>query len=411
MPPVPRIPGVRLPEAGPPRQSVTPCIQPAHVAILGADYPGLRLAACVEPGAEVAPGQPVAEDRHHPRIRLTAPVGGTVEEIVIGPRRSLSRLVIRRGDTAEPQRFDLPGSGEAEGIRALMQGSGLWAALLRRPFGRVPDPDETPAAILVGAMATEPGAPDPAPIIAADLGDFEAGLDALARLGPGPVFVCHGSRTPPVQGRGQVRPVRFSGPHPAGATGVHAERLCPPRADRPVWQMGYAEVLALGALLRTAILPGERLVSVSGACAAVPRLLRLPLGADIEALPETEALGTGWRLLSGSPLSGHEARFLARRHLQITLAPRPASAPRDRRATPLKRAALIPHAALLRALGPDLPALALLRALSVGDLEQAERAGALALLEEDMALATYLTGGSEDFAARLRAVLDRLEAA
>ena len=37
-------------------------------------------------------------------------------------------------------------------------------------------------------------------------------------------------------------------------------------------------------------------------------------------------------LVSRPASPAHEARFLARRHLQITLAPRPASAPRDRRA-------------------------------------------------------------------------------
>lgn len=408
---MPRIPGVLLPDRGAPRQSLTPCTVPAHVALIAADYPGLRLRASVADGDSVMPGQPVLHDSHHDGLALVSPVAGRVAEIVAGPRRTVARLVIRRDGDAEPVVHDTTAADNRDGLRALMQASGLWAAILRRPFGKVPPPDETPAAILVSAMSTEPGAPDPAPILAAERPAFDAGLRALARLSEGPVFVCHATATPPTGERGPVRPVRFTGPHPAGAAGVQAERLCPATRDRFVWQIGYADVLALGTLLTTGTVPGERTVSIAGEAAAVPRLLRLPLGADIEALAETEALGQGWRLLSGSALSGLETRYLRRRHLQITLAPGPAHAQGRRRKAPLKRASLIPHAGLLRALGPDLPAVALLRALSVGDLEQAEKAGALGLLEDDMALATYLTGGTEDFAARLRAVLDRLEAA
>ena len=54
--------------------------------------------------------------------------------------------------------------------------------------------------------------------------------------------------------------------------------------------------------------------------------------------------------------------------------------------------------------------LPLLRALSVGDADAAERVGVAGLLEEDMALAGFLSGGAEDFAGRLRKVLDTLEA-
>lgn len=410
---MPRIPGVTLPDRGAPRQSVTPCTVPDHVGLIAADYPGLRLRARVEEGDSVAPGQAVLQDSHDGGPVLVSPVAGQVAEIVMGPRRMISRLVIRREGAAEPLRFDTGDADSRDGLRRLLLTSGLWAAILRRPFGKVPDRQETPAAILVSAMTTEPGAPDPAPLIAAERAAFDTGLDALARLTDGSVFVCHGTPAAATAKRDRVIPVRFSGPHPAGATGIHAERLCPATRTRPVWQISYADVLALGTLLTTGSVPGERTVSISGEAAAVPRLLRLPLGADIEALAGDEALGTGWRLISGSSLCGVDSRFLRRRHLQITLSPGHHGRAQEgrRTATPLKRAALIPHAGLMRALGPDLPAIALLRALSVGDLEQAERAGALGLLEDDMALATYLTGGGEDFATRLRAVLDRLEAA
>ena len=383
---------------------------PDCVGLIGADYPGMKLRAVVAEGDAVVAGQAVLHDHALPDRVVVSPVSGTVMNIVIGARRQVSRIVIRRGAGAA-RRFDVAKSDSAEGVRHLMLSSGLWTAMLRRPFGNVPLPDETPSAIVVTAMATEPGAVDPAPLIRAEAGNFNAGVQALCHLGPGPVFVCQAPGPELARITDRIHVAGFKGPHPAGMPGVHVERLCPASASHPVWQIGYADVLALGQLLREGALPADRVVSLSGPAAADPRLLRLPIGVDIEALSGQEANGTGYRVLSGPVPSGQESRFLRRRHLQITLIPRAVPAHATRRSTNLKRSAMIPNAALARSLGPDFSAVALLRALSVGEAEQAERMGVLGLLEDDMALATYLSGGMEDFAVRLRAVLDRLEAA
>jgi Na+-transporting NADH:ubiquinone oxidoreductase subunit A len=409
-PELPRIKGVRLPDQGAPRQEVGPVKLPDCVGLIGADYPGMKLRAVVAEGDRVSAGQPVLHDHAMPERVVTSPVSGTVEDIVIGARRQVARMVIRRG-TGEARRFDPATADSPDRLRRLMLSTGLWAALLRRPFGRVPPPDETPAAIVVTAMATEPGAADPAPLIRAEAGNFNTGIQALSRLGGGPVFVCQAPGAELARIGERVRVAVFSGAHPAGMPGVHVERLCPATASHPVWQMGYADVLALGHVLRDGALPADRVVSLSGPAAADPRLLRLPIGADIEALAGGEARGTAYRVLSGPLLSGQEGRFLRRRHVQISLTPREAPAPHGRKGSTLQRAALIPNAATSRSLGPDFPAVALLRALSVGEVEQAERMGVLGLLEDDMALASYLTGGGEDYGVRLRAVLDRLEAA
>lgn len=407
---MPRVKGVRLPDEGAPRQEIGQVKLPECVGLVGADYPGMKLRAVVDVGQSVAAGQPVLHDHAVPERLVTSPVSGTVEDIVIGARRQVSRIVIRRG-VDEARRFDTATADSPDGLRRLMLDSGLWATMLRRPFGQVPLPDDTPSAIVVTAMATDPGAADPAPLIRAEAGNFNAGVQALSRLGGGPVFVCQAPGADLARIGDRVRVAVFSGAHPAGMPGVHVERLCPASGTHPVWQMGYADVLALGQLLRDGALPPDRVVSVAGPAAADPRLVRLPIGADIEALAGSEAQGAAYRVLSGPLLSGLEGRFLRRRHVQVSLTARTSPPPRDRRAQALKRAALVPNAALARSLGPDFPAVALLRALSVGEVEQAERMGVLGLLEEDMALASYLSGGSEDFAVRLRAVLDRLEAA
>lgn len=383
---------------------------PDCVGLIGADYPGMKLRAVVTEGEAVVAGQAVLHDHALPERVVVSPVSGTVEHIAIGARRQVSRIVVRRG-AGEARRFDVSVADTPEGQRRLILESGLWSAMLRRPFGHVPHPEEKPSAIVVTALATDPGAVDPAPLIRAEAGNFNAGLQGLCRLGPGPVFVCQAPGAELARISDQIRVSTFRGPHPAGMPGVHVERLCPASIAHPVWQIGYADVLALGQLLREGVLPPDRVVSVAGSAATDPRLLRLPIGADIETLAGSEANGPAYRVLSGPMLTGQEGRFLRRRHLQVSLIPTHAPPPHIRKGQALKRSALIPNAALARSLGPDFPAVALLRAISVGEVEQAERMGVLGLLEEDMALATYLSGGTEDFSVRLRAVLNRLEAA
>jgi len=71
---------------------------------------------------------------------------------------------------------------------------------------------------------------------------------------------------------------------------------------------------------------------------------------------------------------------------------------------------IIPTAALSQALGRSLPAAALVRALGGGDAETAVKLGALSLVEEDLALADYVTAADPPLARQLRILLDQIEA-
>jgi Na+-transporting NADH:ubiquinone oxidoreductase subunit A len=70
---------------------------------------------------------------------------------------------------------------------------------------------------------------------------------------------------------------------------------------------------------------------------------------------------------------------------------------------------LIPTAKLESALPYGLPVVPLMRALSVGDAEVAERLGCLDLIEEDVALLSSLCTSGSDYGQLLRRVLDELE--
>lgn len=70
--------------------------------------------------------------------------------------------------------------------------------------------------------------------------------------------------------------------------------------------------------------------------------------------------------------------------------------------------ALIPNGVHERVAPPGILPIPLLRALSTGDVDMARHLGALALVEDDMALLSHVDGAGTDYGVMLRAVLDEL---
>jgi Na+-transporting NADH:ubiquinone oxidoreductase subunit A len=236
-------------------------------------------------------------------------------------------------------------------------------------------------------------------------------------LTDGAVFVCQ-SPGPALadESKGRIRCVRFDGTHPAaGLPGTHIHRLAPVGGGRVVWHIGYQDVIAIGRLLATGRLWTERVVAIAGPGVRDPRLVRTRLGASLDDLMEGE-LGDGdFRIVSGSVLSGREAGFIGRYHTQVSVLPAVGETARLPILSRLLSKCcdvpppLIPLAAFERALALDILPVPLLRALSVGDAETAERLGCLQLIEEDVALLSYVCASKADYGALLRAVLNDLE--
>jgi Na+-transporting NADH:ubiquinone oxidoreductase subunit A len=180
--------GLRLPITGAPLASIEDGRPPRRVALLAADYAGLRPTMHVSVGDSVSRGQLLFEDKTMPGVRHTAPAAGTVRAINRGARRALQSVVIepsraeREGRESEGARFGAWSgrhpSGMTEGeVRDLLLESGQWTALRARPFGRVADPATRPHSIFVTAIDTNPLAPDVAAILQGREGPFERGLE------------------------------------------------------------------------------------------------------------------------------------------------------------------------------------------------------------------------------------------
>lgn len=381
-----------------------------RVALLGSDCRGLRPALLIAEGDQVARGQVLFSDRRQERLRFTSPVAGTVVAITRGERRSLDSLVIEVGGDAVRQ-FTPPVPGRA-GMQELLLESGLWQAFRTRPFERIPDPDAAPpAAIFVTAIDTAPLAPDPRSVIVAEVDAFERGARALEALTDGLVHVCQAPGPPLVQRTERLRVAEFDGPHPAGLPGTHIHFILPASVRRLVWHIGYQDVIALGTLLTTGDVPGERVVSIAGDAVGSPRLLRTYQGADLRQLVAGDISADASRIVSGPAIGGREALYLGRHHRQVSVLAAGQPSRRPAWLAALDERAILPLPAYEQVMPLDLLVVPLLRALAAGDVETAERLGCLELGEDDMTLLSHVCPTGSDYGAMLRFALDELEAA
>ena len=188
--------GLDLPISGDPENRIAPAGAISRVAVLGIDFIGMKPSMEIAEGDSVRLGQTLFNDKKNPGVRYTSPAGGTIESIVLGPRRVLQAVIIRVDEEEQSETFDSFESGQLAGlsgdaVREQLVASGLWTALRTRPYSKCPAIDATPHSIFVTAMDSNPLAGDPATIIGHGREQaFIDGLTLLTRLTEGTVFVC-----------------------------------------------------------------------------------------------------------------------------------------------------------------------------------------------------------------------------
>lgn len=439
--------GLDLPIAGQPEQVVDDAPAVKTVALLGEDYLGMKPTLRVTAGEKVRRGQVLFVDKKNPAVRYTAPAGGTVAAIHRGEKRRFLSLVIECAEQEEEESFpsyentDLTTLSREQVQENLLQ-SGLWTAFRTRPYNKVPSPETTPRSLFITAMDTQPLCAAPEPILREAAQDFLFGLQLLRTLTDGKIFLCKkAGEELPGEDLDFLTVAEFAGPHPAGLPGTHIHFLDPVGENKTVWHIGYQDVMAIGRLFITGRLPVERIVSLAGPVVQQPRLLRTRLGANLLELTQNELQEGENRVISGSVLSGRAAvaplEFLGRYHLQISALRenrereflgwlKPgfrkfsvtrafASAFAGPKEFPLttslegSRRAMVPIGTYERVMPLDIIPTFLLRALIIGDIEQARALGCLELDEEDVALCTFVCPGKYEYGPLLRQSLERIE--
>lgn len=438
--------GLDIPITGEPKQVIEDGNKVNSVAVLGMDYMGMKPKMYVAEGDKVKLGQVLFADKKNPGVNFTSPGAGTVKAIHRGAKRVLQSVVIElQGD--EQEEFskypkvkikDL----SADKIQENLLASGLWVAFRTRPYGKIPRVDVKPNSIFVTAIDTSPLAADPAVVIKGKEDDFKHGLDIIAKLTEGKTYLCKATGAD-IPATDSVTVAEFSGLHPAGLPSTHIHHLDPVHAEKFVWHLDYQSVIAIGALFTTGKLNIERVISLAGPSVKNPRLIKTRLGANLNNIVKDELEEGENRIISGSVLYGHRgiawAAFLGRYNNQVSVLKEgrdrelfgwivpgknkysalnvyTSSKERDEgRKFPLttdkngSNRAIVPVGVLEQVMPLDILATPLVKALVVGDTDQAQLLGCLELDEIDVALFTFVDPGKHDFGPVLRANLTKIE--
>ena len=437
--------GLDIPINGAPKQELAEEKFTRICGIVGLNYIGLKPKLMVLPDNYVKAGQVLFVEKRDENIKYTSPINGKLLAINRGEKRAFQSIIIEKtgDDYIEFEKFDDSSLSNisADKIKHLLSQTGLWVSFRTRPFDKVPLFNSTPNSIFINAMDTNPLAPNPDIIIKIFEKDFLNGIKIVSKLCY-KVFLCQKSSSIPSINIPNVTTFYFNGPHPAGLSGTHIHFLDPVGPKKTVWYINYQDVIAIGKTFTEGKLYSKRVISLAGPEVKNPRLITTYIGADIEELFKDELINNkNVRLISGSPIYGYQAegpvKYLGRYNLQVCALSNEvkrsllgwispglskfsikkvviSSFLKNKRlswntALNGSKRAIVPIGAYEKVMPLDIHPTFLFKALSIKNIEEAERLGCLELGEEDLALSTFVCPGKNDWMKLLRETLNIIE--
>lgn len=265
----------------------------------------------VEEGAEVKAGDVLFFDKNQPDVKYVAPVSGEIAEIRRGEKRAITEVIILADKAMKYRDMPAPDLAQADRatLRSFLMESGVWPLINQRPYDVVPDASKDPRNIFVSTFDTAPLAPDLNFVVAGQEEAFQKGLDVLAKMTDGNVYLgldARGAQAPAAaftQASGVVKKW-FSGKHPVGNVGVQIHHTFPIVNDDVVWTVHVQTVITIGRLFLEGRFCADRIVAITGAEVREPRYVKTYLGANIGELLKDGLIGDAVRIISGDVLSG-----------------------------------------------------------------------------------------------------------
>jgi Na+-transporting NADH:ubiquinone oxidoreductase subunit A len=273
------------------------------------DFPGLIPKLCVKAGDEVKAGTPLFYDKIRTDVKFTSPVSGKVNLILRGSQRKLLEIVVEKTGN-EYEDF---GKGDfsllsRDLVKEKLLVSGVWPAIRQRPYNIIAHPVDVPKAIFISGFDTAPLAPDYNFIMEnSSLSLFQSGLSILSKLTDGKINLVLNSKTSSSDILTKASGVEiswFSGPHPAGNSGVHIHHLNPINKGEIVWIINLQDVLTIGRLFTEGIYKPERIIALAGSEVVDPKYYKVLAGTSIAGIVRDNVNPGNLRYISGNVLTG-----------------------------------------------------------------------------------------------------------
>ena len=305
--------------------------EPALYAVKPLDFIGVVPKMHVAEGDDVKVGTVLFHDKKNEGIFFTSPVSGKVKAIVRGEKRVILQVVVESDGKYEAIDFGKAEPSKLtrnEVIEKMVQ-SGTWTMLRQRPYSTIANPQDEPKCVVVSMFDTAPMAPDNNFIVAGKMESIKAGVEALAKLTNGMVYLnVNSSETKKALealnfSAKNVSVNEFQGPHPAGNVSTQLNVLSPINKGETVWYTYAQNLVAIGNLFLTGSYDSNRVVAFTGSEVKEPAYYQTRIGADMSGL-YSNITSENVRIISGSVLTGKKINgdnFLGFYDSQISVIP------------------------------------------------------------------------------------------
>ncbi len=276
-------------------------------ALMPDDFTGMKPKVVVKENDVVKVGDALFVDKNHPEVKFVSPVSGKVVAVVRGERRKV--LSVQVEADAEQQYVDFGKKNvalmDAKSVKDLLFESGLFGFFKQRPFDVTANPEDTPKAIFVSAFNSMPLAADFQFVLQGREADFQAGLDALAKIAKTHLGVSTKQNAAALTAAKNVTVTYFSGAAPAGNVGVQINHVDPINKGEVVWTLGAEEVIFIGHLLNTGKLDFTRVIAVAGSQIKKPAYCKAIIGSQMSSILKNNVNEDRHiRIISGNVMTG-----------------------------------------------------------------------------------------------------------
>ena len=291
------------------------CFEPVFCAVKPTDFIGVTPKLHVEEGDSVKVGSVLFHDKNNEQIVFTSPISGKVKAIVRGEKRAILQVIIENDgknesiDFGAVETFPETSLLNRNEIIDKMLRSGVWPMLRQRPYATIANPNDKPKHIFVSMFDTAPLAPDNDYIIENQNNELTAGINVLAKLTDGNVYInvnansvrCTDAINRVSTDIHNVRITEFAGPHPAGNIGTQINAISPINKGEVVWYCYPQDVITIGKLFLTGKYDSTRIIATTGSAMNDPHYYKTRIGADITPILNID---DNARVISGNVLTG-----------------------------------------------------------------------------------------------------------
>ena len=320
--------GLQIPLLGKSEETFRGSLTSEFVHVWPEDYQGITPRLNVKVDDTVKAGQALFHSKMYPEMMFASPVSGTVVAVNRGAKRRILDIVVKADKEIEYVDFGKKDVAKlsADEIKSSLLESGVWGFIKQRPYDIVANPTNTPRDIFVTGFDSAPIAASYDFIIDGQEKYLQTGLDALAKLTSGKVYL---AISPATKNKGlrdakNVVVTEFDGPHPAGNAGVHINHLAPVNKGETVWTLSALDVLFIGRLFNKGVVDLTRKIALTGSEVKQTGYYSMLIGTELTKLFAGNVAEGSLRYISGNVLTGTKIEAngaLRATHSQVTVIP------------------------------------------------------------------------------------------